>query len=1016
MAISFLTMEQQLKVVLAGFFAFIFFGIFMTGVVFVIYNWTQEIKMFKKLNIQINTVQHSGSLSPNFQAVINHLESKEINDHDFYSYKPQYESLYYELSGEQSLNVGLPEFQSFPGENEPNSYTFIVHVNDTNDSSRSSQINIDSVPIFQSKIHPTRSQLLCNKVFGYFMTSTQHCYLFYRLSEMCVKINRDNQTEKWALNDTFGTYGCQGLNSTVAEYAQIKVSENKTINNYFPMSVAVSTTVRNGMDPFIYAKGLTQNTFNFGISSRDMLVLGIAFMVIGFFTIIQPVVYIYQTRQEVRRVEQLYSQEEAKKRQAKYRKQKDEDQSHTEDEEDIENNQGEDIGPSSLQHQSRFNKQNNQDEIVFNDDIRLENGSQKYENKRMAGDYKQANRSSKNIQIIGNDEEDESSGRLCSQFIDREEQARECQKSQQKKSISLYTNICTSQVPFQPPYLLKCIGFQHSAFVFAQEANMHENKYNHYRIPAGLLITFLEKALTLINMETHLNDNEEMKICQQPFTLLSPHYCDVNVTAKERMQSEIERLLEMESQMTQKLDVRMTQSGPINASTDILMRNNGPSLPDQYTSERQLEGGKRSQAQTYDIIETNGKSAMILNHHQGQVYHTQWNPTKRILVSGGQGKNAFLWSVPAEGLQNVTLLEGLPHCKDVVSSVQGIDTDITCIHWNQSGDKMVTSASDGYARVWSDKGELQSIFNCNNISKQNNSSHYKENANNDQPMADQYITSGIKEDLQSTMVMVSKWSKDGQLIASGTQDRKVLVWMPQGMKQDSIVKTFNQDNEVVDLDWQNSTDIASCSMDQNIYLWSVTQDQPLRVWRGHQSSINAIKWDHAGSLLASCSEEESAYLWSPKQNEAVRILKGHTSSVNNLRWNNHPQQSHGSPQSTSGNFPVPILATASRDQTIKLWDVEIGKCLMTLQGHDSPVLSLAFSPDNKLMVSGGLSDELFIWSLQDQRIIKAFKQTPQMQGGMVLDVNWSFDGNMIAAGNNKSIMLFDLRYLYQMQL
>lgn len=35
---------------------------------------------------------------------------------------------------------------------------------------------------------------------------------------------------------------------------------------------------------------------------------------------------------------------------------------------------------------------------------------------------------------------------------------------------------------------------------------MHENKYNSYRIPAGLLITFLEKALLLIHMETHLND------------------------------------------------------------------------------------------------------------------------------------------------------------------------------------------------------------------------------------------------------------------------------------------------------------------------------------------------------------------------------------------------------------------------------------------------------------------------------------------------------------------------------
>jgi hypothetical protein len=42
-----------------------------------------------------------------------------------------------------------------------------------------------------------------------------------------------------------------------------------------------------------------------------------------------------------------------------------------------------------------------------------------------------------------------------------------------------------------------------------------------------------------------------MKVCQQPFTLLSPHYCDVNVAAKERMQSEIERLLEADSQSSQ---------------------------------------------------------------------------------------------------------------------------------------------------------------------------------------------------------------------------------------------------------------------------------------------------------------------------------------------------------------------------------------------------------------------------------------------------------------------------------
>jgi hypothetical protein len=42
--------------------------------------------------------------------------------------------------------------------------------------------------------------------------------------------------------------------------------------------------------------------------------------------------------------------------------------------------------------------------------------------------------------------------------------------------------------------------------VFAQEANMYENTFNEYRIPSGMLIVFLEKALTLIHMETHLDD------------------------------------------------------------------------------------------------------------------------------------------------------------------------------------------------------------------------------------------------------------------------------------------------------------------------------------------------------------------------------------------------------------------------------------------------------------------------------------------------------------------------------
>jgi len=56
---------------------------------------------------------------------------------------------------------------------------------------------------------------------------------------------------------------------------------------------------------------------------------------------------------------------------------------------------------------------------------------------------------------------------------------------------------------------------------------MHENKYNNYRIPAGLLITFLEKALLLIHMETHLNDVRDLTLIDMCYPLISPSLLDI---------------------------------------------------------------------------------------------------------------------------------------------------------------------------------------------------------------------------------------------------------------------------------------------------------------------------------------------------------------------------------------------------------------------------------------------------------------------------------------------------------
>jgi WD40 repeat protein len=220
-----------------------------------------------------------------------------------------------------------------------------------------------------------------------------------------------------------------------------------------------------------------------------------------------------------------------------------------------------------------------------------------------------------------------------------------------------------------------------------------------------------------------------------------------------------------------------------------------------------------------------------------------------------------------------------------------------------------------------------------------------------------------------------------QQAISGSVDKTIRVWeLKTGLTSQTLTSTNVVNTLTLSADGKTVHGTGP-SLAHNVKSWRREDGQLQRVITDIGAVVRSMDVSPGNGLLATGLLDGTIKIWDNETGKLVRSLKGHTDYVSAVAF------------SPDNRFLV--SSGAGRDRTIRVWDVTTGEVLRTLGGHQDWVLSVAVSSNGRYIVSGSADKTIKLWAFESGTLLKTFTG----HTNWVRSVAFSRNNNRIVSGS-----------------